>query len=137
MRDEQFEFRPRNSTSLQLVRLVERITRNFGEKKLTSAVFLDVANAFDSVWIDGLLYNLTIRNFPSYLVHNISSYLRDRTFEPSLQTARHLVAACWLGGGRRVVLSPPYSYYRHVSQAGAARHYLESYPSDLQRWMSE
>jgi len=29
--------------SLQLVRLVERITRNFGEKMLTSAVFLNVA----------------------------------------------------------------------------------------------
>jgi hypothetical protein len=32
MRDEQFGFRPKNSTSLQLARLVERITRNFGEK---------------------------------------------------------------------------------------------------------
>ena len=32
-----------------------RITRNFGEKKLTGAVFLDVAKAFDTVWIDGLL----------------------------------------------------------------------------------
>jgi hypothetical protein len=70
-----------------LVRLVERITRNFGEKKLTSAVFLDVAKALDTVWIDYLLYNLTILNFPSYFVHTISSYLRDRTFEASLQTA--------------------------------------------------
>ena len=31
MRGEQLGFRPRNSTSLQLARLVERITRNFGE----------------------------------------------------------------------------------------------------------
>ena len=31
MRDEQFGFGPRHITSLQLVRLVERITRNFGE----------------------------------------------------------------------------------------------------------
>jgi hypothetical protein len=53
MRDEQFGFRPRRSTSLQLARLVERITRNFGEKMLTGAVFLDVAKAFHTVWIDG------------------------------------------------------------------------------------
>jgi hypothetical protein len=30
---------------LQLARLVERITRNFGEKRLTGAVLLDVAKA--------------------------------------------------------------------------------------------
>jgi hypothetical protein len=48
-----------------LARLVERITRNFGEKSLTSVVFPDVAKAFDTVWIDGLLYKLTILNFSS------------------------------------------------------------------------
>ena len=49
MRDEQFGFRPRHSTSLQLALLVERINRNFGEKRLTGAVFFDVAKAFDTV----------------------------------------------------------------------------------------
>ena len=43
MRDEQIGCRPTHSTSLQLVHLVERITRNFGEKRLTGPVFLDVA----------------------------------------------------------------------------------------------
>jgi len=52
MRDEQLGYRPKHSTSLQLAGLVERITRNFGEKRLTGAVFLDVAKAFDTVWID-------------------------------------------------------------------------------------
>jgi len=59
MRDEQFGFRPRYSTSLQLASLVERITRNFGEKRLTGVVFLDAAKAFDTVWIHDLLYKLT------------------------------------------------------------------------------
>ena len=65
MRDEQFGFRSRHSTSLQLAHLVERITRKFGEKRLTGEVFLDVAKAFDTVWIDGLLYKLTLLSFPS------------------------------------------------------------------------
>jgi len=56
LRDEQFGFRPRHSTSLQLARVVERITRNFSDRRLTGAVFLDVAKAFDTVWIEGLLY---------------------------------------------------------------------------------
>jgi hypothetical protein len=55
MRDEQFGFRPRHSTSLQLDRHAERITRNFGEKRPSGAEFLDVAKTFDTVWIDGLL----------------------------------------------------------------------------------
>jgi hypothetical protein len=87
MRDEQFGFRPKNSTSLQLVRLVEKITRNFGEKRLTGVVFLDVAKAFDTVWIDGLLYKLTLLNFPSYIAQTISPYLLGRTIEEPFQMA--------------------------------------------------
>jgi len=86
MRDEHFGYRPRHSTSLQLARLVERITRNFGKKRIRGAVLLDVVKAFDTVWIDGLLYKLTLLNFPSYIVHTISLYIRCRKFEASFQT---------------------------------------------------
>jgi hypothetical protein len=86
LRDEQFGFRPRHSTYMQLVCLVE-ITRNHGGKRLPGTGFLDVAKAFDTVWIDGLLYKLKLLNFPSYIVHTISSHLRDRTFEAYFQTA--------------------------------------------------
>ena len=61
-------------------------------------MFLDVAKAFNTVWIEGLLYKLTILNFPSYLVHVISSYLRFRTFEASFLTAtssRWIMRAGW------------------------------------------
>jgi hypothetical protein len=37
LRDEQFVFRPRHSTTLQLARLVERVNRNF-DRWLTGAV---------------------------------------------------------------------------------------------------
>jgi len=59
---------------MQLARLVERTTRNFGEKRLTGAVFLDVAKAFDTVWIDALLYNLTLLTRPS---STLTEVLRD------------------------------------------------------------
>jgi hypothetical protein len=72
---------------LQLDRLVDRINRNFGDERLTGAVFLNVAKAFDTIWIDGLLYKLKLLNVPSHIVHTISSYLRGRTFEASFQTA--------------------------------------------------
>jgi hypothetical protein len=42
-------------------RRVERVNRIFDKKRLTGAVFLDVAKAFDTVCVKGLLYKLTIR----------------------------------------------------------------------------
>jgi hypothetical protein len=161
MRDEQFGFRPKHSTSLQLARLVERIARNFGEKRLTGAVFLDVAKAFDTVWIDGLLYKLTLLNFPSYLVHTISSYLRGRTFETSFQTATSSRRGMRAGVAQGGLISPVlFSLYvndmptpsHHVELALYADDtaiiatsrkptllvsYLESYLNNLQRWLSE
>ena len=161
LRDEQFGFRPKHSTSLQLARLVERITRNFGEKKLTGAVFLAGAKAFDTVWIDGLIYKLTFLNFPSYIVYTISSHLKDRTFEASIQPVTSSRRGMRAGVTQGRLISPvlfslhvndmtPYSH--HVEFALYADDtaiiatsrkptllvsYLESYLNDLQRWLSD
>jgi hypothetical protein len=66
LRDEQFGFGPKHSNALQLARLVESV-QELWQKITTAAVFLDVAKAFDTVWVDAL-YKLTVLNFPSYLV---------------------------------------------------------------------
>jgi len=124
MRDEQFVLRPRHSTSLQLVRLVERITRNFGEKRLLDAVFLDVAKAFETVWIDGLLYKISLLNFPSYIIHTISSYFRDRTFEASFQMAtsspRGMPAGVVQGG-----MISPVLFSLYVNDMPSPSHHVE------------
>jgi len=161
MRDEQFGFRPRHSTSLQLALLVERINRNFGEKRLTGAVFFDVAKAFDTVCSDGLLYKLTLLNLPSYIVHTISSYLQGRTFEASFQTATSSHRGMRAGVAQGGLISPVlFSLYvndvpspsHHVELALYADNtaiidtsckptllvsYLESYLNDLQWLLSE
>jgi hypothetical protein len=97
LRDEQFGFRPRHITSLQLSCIVQRITRNFDEKRLTGAVFLDVAKAFDTVWIDGLLYKLTLLNFPSYIAPKAHRTSGDGRSKRSSRRPRHCVEACGLG----------------------------------------
>jgi retron-type reverse transcriptase len=161
MRDEQFGFRPKHSTSLQLARLVERITRNFGEKRLTGAVFLDVVKAFDTVWIDGLLYKLTNLIFPSYIVHTISPYLRGRTFESSFQTATSSRRGIRAGVAQGGLISPVlFSLYDNDMPSPSHRvelalyaddtaviatsrkptllvSYLMSYLNDLKWWLSE
>ena len=69
-------------------------------------MFLDVVKAFDTVWIEGLLYKLTILNFPSYHVHIIPSYLRGRTFEASFLTATSSRRVMWVGGAQGGLISP-------------------------------
>ena len=106
LRDEQLGFRPKHSTALQLARLVERVSRNFGQKRLTGAVFFDVAKAFDTVWVTGLLYKLTNLNFTSYLVKVISLYLNGRTFEASFQTATATSRRMRAGVAQGKIMSP-------------------------------
>jgi hypothetical protein len=161
MRDEQFGLRPKHSTSLQVVRLVERITRNFDEKRLRGAVFLDVAKAFDTVRIDGLLYKLTFRNFPPYIVHIFSSYLRGRTFEASFQTATSSRQGMRAGVPKSGLISPVF-FSMYVNDMPSPSHdvelalyadetaiigksrkptllvsYPESYLNYIQWWLSE
>jgi hypothetical protein len=87
-------------------------------------VFLDVAKAFATVWIDGLLYELMEFNFPSYLVHTISSYVRDRTFEASFLTAtssRRLMLAGVAQGG----LNYPVHFSLHGNDLPISSHHIE------------
>jgi hypothetical protein len=137
------------------------VTRNFGEKRLTGAVFLDVAKAFDTVWVDGLFLKLTALNFPSYLVKMISSYQHNRTFEASFQTATSTRRGMRAGVEQGRLVSPVlFSQYvndmpvpsRHVELAlytddtaiiATSRKpvllvsYFESYLGDLERWLRE
>jgi hypothetical protein len=120
-----------------------------------------MAKAFDTVWIDGLLYKLTLLNFPSYIVHTISSYLRGRMFEASFQTATSSGRGMRAGVAQGGLISPVlFSLYvndmpspaHHIKLALYADDtaviatsrkpmllvsYLESYLNDLQWWLSE
>jgi len=122
--DEQFGFRSRHSTSLQLARLVERITSNFGEKRLRGEVFLDLAKAFDTVWNDSVLYKPMLLNFPFYIVHTISSYLRGRTFQASFQTVASSRRGIQAGMPQGLLISPvPFSLY--VNDMPQPSHHVE------------
>jgi hypothetical protein len=161
LRDEQFGFRPKHSTTLQLARLIERATGSFGKKGLTSAIFLDVAKAFDTVLVDGLLFKLTALNPPSYLVKTIPSYLHNRTLKAAFLTATSTRcckrAGVAQGGLFSAVLFCLYVNdmpvpSRHVElglyeddtaiiatsrKSALLSSYLESHLSDLVRWLRE
>ena len=75
----QFGFREKHSTIEQVHRVTNKIEKALEEKKVCSAVFLDVAQAFDKVWHEGLLCKLSKLLPPSYC-NLIKSFLTDRTF---------------------------------------------------------
>ena len=58
------------------MRLYE-ILKSLEEKKLCTAAFLDIQQAFDRVWHDGLLYKLKA-TFPTSCYRLLKSYLTDR-----------------------------------------------------------
>lgn len=75
----QFGFRKNHGTIEQIHRLVEQIFTSFEEKKYCTAAFLDVSQAFDKVWHDGLLFKLkNVIPINYYLF--IRSYLQNRYF---------------------------------------------------------
>ena len=76
--NEQFGFRTGHGTVDQLVRLINEITKNFNYKKHTGALLLDIADAFSTVWLDGLIFKMIKLGFPAYLIRVICSYIKDR-----------------------------------------------------------
>ncbi|GFW88418.1 zinc finger MYM-type protein 6 [Trichonephila clavipes] len=84
---QQHGFRPRLSTSHQLLRVVEYIKTVFKDDKYTGAIFLDIQKAFDRVWHVGLLYKLIKINTPPPLIRIIRSFLTNRTFAVRLDEA--------------------------------------------------
>ncbi|GFR11049.1 RNA-directed DNA polymerase from mobile element jockey [Trichonephila clavata] len=63
---EQHGFRPRHSTTHQLLRVVEFIKEANDRNQCTAAVFLDIQKAFDRVWHTGLLFKMITFKIPPH-----------------------------------------------------------------------
>lgn len=56
--DHQFVFRMRHGTVERIHRVVKKICKSIKEKQYCSVAILGIAQAFDKVWHEGLLYKL-------------------------------------------------------------------------------
>jgi hypothetical protein len=77
--DHQFGFRTQHSTIDQVHRITNIIEQSLEEKKVCSTLFLDVAQAFDKVWHEGLNHKLRLL-LPVQYSSVLESYLSDRYF---------------------------------------------------------
>jgi hypothetical protein len=73
-------FRSARSTTDHLLRLSQAVHEGWSRNLTTSACFLDVAKAFDSVWHDALRFKLAQPNLglPRKIIRFLSNYLDDR-----------------------------------------------------------
>lgn len=75
----QFGFRQKHATVEQVHRVVNKISNDLEDKKYCSAAFLDITQAFDKVWHEGLLYKLK-HTLPHHFYQILQSYLNNRKF---------------------------------------------------------
>lgn len=75
----QFGFRTQHSTIDQVHRITDVIEKALEEKKVCSVIFLDVAQAFDKVWHEGLIHKLR-KQLPVQYADILQSYISDRYF---------------------------------------------------------
>lgn len=75
----QFGFRDKHSSIHQIHRLIDKIAISFENKNICPGVFLDVSQAFDQVWLTGLLFKFK-KNLPAPLSLLTKSSLENRAF---------------------------------------------------------
>ncbi|KAL4127101.1 hypothetical protein QTP88_011299 [Uroleucon formosanum] len=103
--DYQFGFRSSHSTTHQLHRVVDAISFSLEKKLFCTAAFLDISQAFDRVWHDGLLHKLkTFLPSPFYLL--IKSYLTERTFQIRYGSDTSSIGSISAGVPQGGILSP-------------------------------
>lgn len=76
--DHQFGFRKRHSTIQQVHRLVNIIEASFQNRRYCTGLFLDLSQAFDRVWHEGLLFKISKVAPEFHLI--LKSYLSGRSF---------------------------------------------------------
>lgn len=81
---QQFGFKKGHSTNHQLVRLVRTVKDGFASRKSSGMIMLDVEKAYDSVWQEAILHKMLAADFAMPLLKVLLSFLKDRSFQVSV-----------------------------------------------------
>lgn len=95
--NEQFGFREKTSTAHAVSNILNDSKEALQNKETVSIAFLDTEKAFDTVWVNGLLYKLIKCGISSWLIRIISSYLESRQFV--VDVSRHLSSPKFIAAG--------------------------------------
>ena len=74
----QSDFKLGYSCISQLLSITHEIYSSFDEGLEVRSVFLDISKAFDKVWYDGIIFNLTQNGMPGDLLNFWRDFLNER-----------------------------------------------------------
>lgn len=72
----QFGFRHKHSTVHAIHELLSYINPQLHKRESVGATLIDLEKAFDTVWLDGLIYKLIKKKFPEHLIRLVNNMLR-------------------------------------------------------------
>jgi hypothetical protein len=138
----QFGFRPKHGTIEQVHRVVHKINDDLENKRVCSAAFIDISQAFDKVWHTGLLYKIKLA-FPHPVYALIKSYLTYRTFQVRYQAEYTTLHDIHSGVPQGSILGPLlYSIFtailashpNPITAFAHLQHHLNLFEQWLKRW---
>jgi hypothetical protein len=104
--DEQHGFRKGHSTIHQLLRTTEYIKDALNHRKFTIGLFLDIAKAFDKVWIEGLIVKLSRAEVDLPMIKILNSFLTRRQFSVKYHGTKSSIRFTRAGVPQGSVLAP-------------------------------
>lgn len=99
-------FRKSRQTKDNILTVIQTAQEGFNLGEKTTAIFFDIAAAFDKVWHDGLIYKLFKLGLPYYLIRICISFLRERTFSVKVDGTNSRICIIECGVPQGGVLSP-------------------------------
>ena len=75
----QYAYRKNKNIMQALLFFTLRVLQGFRRKEVTTALFIDLEGAYDTIWRAGLLLKLSKAGLCGNLLHFIMSYLEKRT----------------------------------------------------------
>lgn len=76
----QFGFRYNHSTEHAIHKVTSEICWAINNNEFLGSVLIDLEKAFDSVWLEGLIYKLIQKKFPIHLTRMIWEMITDKSF---------------------------------------------------------